>query len=358
MFHLYRHFYYYIFTVGTTYFFMRSIISVFFSSLIMLLLAGCNQKNGIIMTVKGPVAASETGIWLTHEHVLVDFIGADSITPGRYDRQAVIEKVLPYLKEAKKLGCKTFAECTPEYLGRDPLLLKILADSTGLNILTNVGYYGARDNKFIPLPATAIDAELMARLWISQSEKGIDDTGIKPGFIKIAVDKDSLSEFHRTIVRAAALTHLATGLIIASHTGPALPAFQELEILEKEGVSPEAFIWVHASNEKDIEKLAGAARRGAWISIDKLNENNVSELVAVTKALKDKGLLNKVLLSHDAGWFDPAKENGGDFRGFSTMFEKLIPAFKSAGFSDAELKQVLEINPAKAFAVKVRRLRD
>jgi phosphotriesterase-related protein len=353
---LYRLIYYYIFTVDSSYYYMRSLINVFMSVLILLLLAGCNQKNGFIMTVKGPVKATEAGIWLTHEHVLVDFIGADSITPDRYDRQAVIAKVLPYLKEAKKLGCRTFAECTPEYLGRDPLLLKELADSTGLNILTNVGYYGARDNKFIPLPATTINAEMMARFWTEQWEKGIYDTGIKPGFIKIGVDKDSLSEFHQTLVRAAALTHLATGLTIASHTGPAIPAFQELEILKKEGVSPEAFIWVHASSEKDIEKLVAAAKMSAWISLDKLNDKNVDELLLTIKTLRDKGCLNRILLSHDAGWYDPAKENGGDFRGFTTLFEKLIPAMKSAGFSEVELKQILEINPAEAFSIKVRRL--
>jgi phosphotriesterase-related protein len=353
---LYRLIYYYIFTVASSYYYMKSLINILMSVLILLLLTGCNQKNGIIMTVKGPVPASEAGIWLTHEHVLVDFIGADSITPDRYDIQAVIAKVLPYLREAKKLGCKTLAECTPEYLGRDPLLLKALADSTGLNILTNVGYYGARDNKFIPLPATAIDAELMAQLWISQWEKGIYDTGIKPGFIKIGVDKDSLSGFHQIIVRAAALTHLATGLTIASHTGPALPAFQELEILENEGVSPEAFIWVHASSEKDIEKLVEASKRGAWISIDKLNDRNIDELVTIVKTLKERGCLNKVLLSHDAGWYDPAKENGGDFRGFAALFEKLIPALKSAGFYEAEIKLIIELNPAKAFTIKVRKL--
>jgi phosphotriesterase-related protein len=287
--------------------------------------------------------------------VLVDFIGADSITPDRYDRLAVLAEVLPYLREARKLGCTTFAECTPEYLGRDPMLLKAIADSTGLKILTNVGYYGARNNKFIPLPATVIDAEMMARLWIEQCEKGIYDTGIKPGFIKIAVDKDSLSDFHRTIVRAAALTHLATGLTIASHTGPALPAFQEIELLEKEGISPEAFIWVHASSEKNIEKLVEAAKKGAWISLDKLNDNNVDELLATIKTLKEKGCLSRILLSHDAGWYDPAKENGGEFRGFTTLFEKLVPAMKGAGLPEADIKQILEINPAEAFTIKVRK---
>jgi phosphotriesterase-related protein len=338
---------------------MKSKTGLFLLILIPFLTTGCFQKDkGIIMTVRGPVPASETGLWLTHEHVLVDFIGADSITPDRYDRQSVFAKVLPYLREAKKLGCNTFAECTPEYLGRDPILLKELSDSTGINILTNVGYYGARQDKFVPLPATALEADQLADVWIAQWKNGIGGTGIKPGFIKIAVDKDSLSEFHKTLVRAAALTHLATGLTIESHTGPYVPAFQEIGILEKEGVSPEAFIWVHACNEKDIGMLVKAAKIGAWISLDKLNDTNVDELLTTVKSLRDRGCLNRILLSHDAGWYDPAKENGGDFRGYTTLFEKLIPAMKREGFSDAELKQILEINPAEAFTIKIRRIVD
>jgi len=323
-----------------------------------ILAASCNtgKKAGTIMTVNGPVPAKNTGIWLTHEHILVDFIGADSISPSRYDRVAVINKALPFLRHAKEMGCGTFVDCTPAYLGRDPVLLKILSDSTGLNILSNTGYYGAVDNKYIPASAFTMTAEDLSRIWISEWEKGIENTGIKPGFIKIAVNRDSLSEFHAKLVRAAALTHLNTGLTIASHTGPSLPAFQELEILKNNGVSPEAFIWVHAHSEKDLSKLVQAAEMGAWVSLDKLNDDNVEELLSIMKYMKEKGFINKILISHDAGWYDPTKVNGGDFRGYDTMFEKLIPAMKENGFTGEEIEQVFVINPSEAYSIKVRKL--
>lgn len=325
---------------------------------LLILAFSCNpdRKAGTIMTVNGPIKAENTGIWLTHEHVLVDFIGADSITPSRYNRIAVISKALPFLKDAKQMGCGTFVECTPAFLGRDPLILKALSDSTGLNIITNTGYYGAVNNKYIPASAFKQTAEELSRIWTGEWENGIENTGIKPGFIKIAVNKDSLSAFHSTLVKAAALTHLKTGLTIASHTGPAIPAFQQIEILKKEGVSPEAFIWVHAHSEKDISKLAEAASFGTWISLDKLNDDNVEELIAIMKLLKEKGVLNKVLISHDAGWYDPAKDNGGDFRGFSTLFLKLIPMMKQDGFTGEEIEQVFIKNPSQAFAVRIRKL--
>lgn len=333
--------------------------AIYFLSFAALLISGCARNDGgkYIMTVNGKVKADKTGTWLTHEHILVDFIGADSIGPGRYERTAVVSKVLPYLREAKDKGCKTFVECTPEYLGRDPELLRAIADSTGLNILTNTGFYGAVKNKYIPSFAFSLPAEKLAEIWTGEWENGIGTTGIKPGFIKISVDRDSLSEFHTRLIKAAAITHLKTGLVIASHTGPSIPAFQQMEILEREGVSPEAFIWVHAQAEKDPQVLSKAAARGAWISLDGLDENNVQDYISMLMAMKALKSLNRVLVSHDAGWYDPARENGGDFRSFNTLFDKLVPGLKNNGFTDDDIRQILEVNPSKAFIVKIRKLK-
>ena len=315
-----------------------------------------NATEGTIMTVNGPIKASEMGMTLTHEHILVDFIGADSISEQRWDRVKVTEKALPFLLQVKKLGCRTFIECTPEYIGRDPLLLKSLSEASGLNIITNTGYYGAANDKFIPKHAYEESAEQLASRWIDEWINGIGDTGIKPGFIKIGVDGRSLSDIDKKLVIAASKTHLQTGLIIASHTGPAIPALEQLEILQKEGVAPEAFIWVHAQGEKDLNNHLKAAKLGAWIGLDGLNEKNLNDYVRMIRNMKENNLLDRVLLSHDAGWYDPAKENGGEFRGFTTLFEKLVPMLKKEGFSDEEIHQLMVINPAEAFTIRVRRI--
>ena len=59
-----------------------------------------------IMTVTGLIRPEQMGTSLIHEHFLVDFIGADRTGPTRWDRAAVVKKVLPYLMEAKKSGCQ------------------------------------------------------------------------------------------------------------------------------------------------------------------------------------------------------------------------------------------------------------
>ena len=80
-----------------------------------------------VMTVSGEMPAKQMGRTLPHEHVLVDFIGADKASPERNDAGEVFKRVLPYLKKAKEAGCQTFIDCAPAYLGRNPALLKRLA---------------------------------------------------------------------------------------------------------------------------------------------------------------------------------------------------------------------------------------
>lgn len=303
--------------------------------------------------VKGKIATSALGRSLIHEHVLVDFIGAEKILPDRWKHDEVIRKVLPYLLEIKQLDIQTLVECTPAFIGRDVVLLKKLSEQSDLNILTNTGYYGASDNKYLPKWAFTETAEQLASRWTAEFENGIEGSGIRPGFIKTGVNSGSLSELHQKLIRAAALTHLNTGLTICSHTGPALPAREEIEILKQSGVHPSAFVWVHASGSP--EELESVGQSGCWISLDGVNADNTGKHVELLTFLKNKGRLGQVLISHDAGWYRPGEPGGGEFRGFTAIPDKLIPALKANSFTEADIRALMVTNPAKAFAIGIRK---
>ncbi len=309
-----------------------------------------------VMTVNGPVDSEKIGVTLSHEHILVDFIGADQYDPSRWEQDQVVEALLPYLIELKQLGCSTFIECTPAFLGRDPVLLKALSRKSGLSIVTNTGYYGAVNNKYLPKTAIKASAQELANLWIKEYENGIDGTGIRPGFIKISVNPELLSDLHRKLLEAAAITHLHTGLTITSHTGPSGPAFEQLEMLQKLGVHGSAFVWVHAQNEKDKTAYFNAIHRGAWISLDGVQESNMHEYVEVLQMIKERGFLDQILISQDAGWYEPGKPWNGPVRDYTVIFKQLIPKLKILGFDQKNIKQLFEINPQKAFTIKVRNL--
>jgi phosphotriesterase-related protein len=329
----------------------------------LLLLSGCSKTpEKIVMTVTGPIKASRMGQTLVHEHVLVDFIGADSTGYHRWDREEVGERVAPFLKELKKYNVHTLIECTPAYVGRDPWVLHSLAKKTGIHLITNTGYYGAHENLYLPQHFYELSSMELSSLWIDEFRNGIEGSGVKPGFIKIAVDpSDTLSPDHEKIVAAAALTHNKTGMVIASHTGPDGPAFAQIQILRTYGIKPSHFIWVHAQHGS-LEGNLKAAGMGAWISLDNLNQAqhpdpedrfSTSWYADRILALKEAGFLNRVLISHDAGWYSPGEENGGDFRGYTDIFTSLIPALKERGFSQSELDELLVRNPAEAFSIEL-----
>ncbi len=316
------------------------------------------SKTRWAMTVQGRISAAELGCTLPHEHILLDFIGADQIARDRYNQDVVFDAVLPYLQQAKDLGCDTLVECTPQWIGRDVILLRRLARATGLQILTNTGYYGAGRNKFLPRIAFTDSILQLSNRWIAEWQDGIDETGIRPGFIKIGVDSGRLSDIHRKLVRVAARTHLHTGLTIAIHTGDGVAALDELATLREEGVAGSAFIWVHAQNEADEDSHLRAAEQGAWVEFDHVSPQDLTKHLTLIRAMKSHGHLGQVLVSHDAGWYEVGKPDGGEFRRFDTIFTQLVPALKSAGFSDDEMHRILVENPREAFAIRVRERKD
>ena len=187
-------------------------------------------------------------------------------------------------------------------------------------------------------------------------QHGIEGTEVRPGFIKLGFNGGALSEVERKLIRAGAAAHLASGLTIGAHTGPAVAAYEQLAVLEAAGVHPSAWIWIHAQNEADPAKYFDAARRGAWISLDGVSAESVAVHADRVALLRDQRLLHRVLVSQDAGWYSVGQPDGGKFRPYDTVFTEFVPALKSRGFSAAEIEQIFVKNPATAFAVRLRTL--
>ena len=71
---------------------MKNLIVLFFT---IALFSACSENNSIrgkILTVRGPINPDELGATLPHEHVMVDFIGADKTGPQRYDPDEVYNR--------------------------------------------------------------------------------------------------------------------------------------------------------------------------------------------------------------------------------------------------------------------------
>lgn len=286
-------------------------------------------------------AESIEGSVLVHEHVLVDFGGV--VAPGRYDRDEVFRLALPKLEEVRKLGCRRFLDCTPDYLGRDVELLARLSQAAGLEIWTNTGIYGAAERKGVPPFARQESAERLARRFVAEARQGV--SGVKPRFIKTGVATAPLDELDRKLVRAAAIASRETGLTVASHTGRGAAALEQLDIFVSEKVSPTKFVWVHAQNEKDHAFHDKAARAGAWVEFDALRPGHSEWQRDCVRWMAERNLLARTLIANDSGWYHVGEPGGGNFEGYAYIYTGFLPMLDPAW-----RRQLMVTNPLAAFA--------
>ena len=306
--------------------------------------------QGKIVTVTGAIAPSALGVCLPHEHLMSTF-GAEKSESADYDQDLLLAQVAPYLLRVKSLGCQAIADCTAAYFGRDPKVLRTLSQRSGLSILTNTGFYGAANDRYVPDQVYQQAVETVAQGWINEFEQGIGDTGIRPGFIKIGVDENGLSAIDAKLVRAAAQTHVRTGLTTACHTGDNAEGTRAaLAILQEEGVAPNAWIWTHAHKTEHLDDLLAAAKQGVWISLDGMSISTLDKHLHYLREMKQRGYLSQVLLSHDGNSFP----RGGAIRPYETIFTTLLPRLKREGFTQQQINQLLIENPQRAFTIQKR----
>jgi phosphotriesterase-related protein len=280
---------------------------------------------------------------LVHEHILVDFIGAEGVSRSRYVQDEVFAAAKPKLDAIAKLGCVRLLECTPNFLGRDPKLLARLAQATGVEIWTNTGLYAANRYRHIPAYARSETALELAKRWIAEWRNGIE--GTKPRFIKIGVNEGPLGELDRKLVEAAAIASLETGLTIASHTGrKAAP--EQVEILQKLKFPLKKFVWVHAQNERDHRVHAEVARAGAWVEFDGIETKTLDWHKECVEFMENQGLLGRVLISQDTGWWHVGEAGGGNYRSYEPIYREFLPLIDRSLW-----KQLLWENPRAAFGV-------
>ncbi|TVQ23567.1 MAG: phosphotriesterase [Spirochaetaceae bacterium] len=307
------------------------------------------EHAGKIMTVTGPVEPKDFGFTLPHEHILVDFIGAAEVGPHRYNADHVVETMQPYLEAARALGVTGFVECTPMYLARDAAILRTLAERTGMHILTNTGQYKP---PYLPETTFSLSAHELAAQWIEEWNEGIDGTGIRPGFIKTAVEPGVLPDILRTTITAAALTSRETGLTIGTHCGNWLAAREILTILETQQVSASRWIFIHAQNESDSALLLDAASRGAWIELDGIGEGTDEAHLVPLLRLLDAGFEAQILLSQDAGWYRVGEEPGGEKKSYTYIIDRFLPLLGRYGLNQQLIDTLMIDNPARAFTIQ------
>lgn len=294
----------------------------------------------MIRTVLGDMPENDLGITLAHEHICCYSEYAYTMLSDNYlDKEKLKNVSIKYLKELKeKYGLNTFVDCTPVNIGRDIELLKEISQKSGVNIICSTGFYYTEE----PVIYNS-SAELLAEYITKDAEN------INAGIIKCAVENETISEFNKKLLIASAIAQKALSLPIVLHTNANNKnGLKALEILLSEGVKPQAITVGHLSDTKDLEYVKQIAEMGCFIGLDRLysnySEEYISKKIKTITKLCDAGFENKILLSHDASFFNgfEATPKINKKPRFAYCFDNILPKL-----SKQIAEEVMIKNPIK-----------
>ena len=302
-----------------------------------------------LITTLGPKRVDELGLILPHEHVFVDLRTWDQPGYAQAETADVIALIAPEIARAQAAGVTALVECSTIGVGRRPDILKAVSEATGFPLVVPTGVY--REPWIPDWIQAATEADL--RDWMTgELSDEIRPDGVQAGWIKLSAGDDGLTECETKVLRAAAAAGLATNAVIGSHTIRGRVVRDQLKIIEEAGYSPERFIWIHTQAEPDFDLHVEIARRGTWIEYDAIGSDQLSDdfFVEHIQRVLDAGLGDRLLLSHDRGWYDPALPGGGTPKPFTYLSETFLPKLRQAGVDKPTLRQLTRSNPFRAFA--------
>ena len=301
-----------------------------------------------LLTTLGPKSAGELGMILPHEHIFVDVRPPEKVVDVPVDAADVVALMAPEIEKARAVGVTALVECSPVGVGRRVDLVRAVSEAADFPIVVPTGIY--RD-PWIPAWAHAASEDKVRDWMLSELQDEIEDTGVRAAWIKLSAGDDGITDCEAKILRAAAAAGAATNAIIGSHTIRGRVVRDQLDIIEDAGYTPERFIWIHTQAEPDFDLHLEMARRGAWLEYDGIGDPAQDEtyIERILRVL-DAGFGDKLMLSHDRGWYDPAQPGGGTPRPFTYISEHFLPKLLASGVDEATIRQLTWTNPFVAFA--------
>lgn len=312
----------------------------------------------LVETATGPIETTELGAVLMHEHVVVLDTERDDNYPElgpRWDEERASGHAIEQLRAAKAAGYDTLVDATVVPMGRYLPRIRDLSERSGLNIVVATGMYvlDVLPGSFMR-PALDGGADLFTDLFVRDIEVGTADTGIRSGIIKVASDRQGLTNDVELILRAAARAHRRTGVPITTHThAPARSGLDQQRVFADEGVDLGRVIIGHCDDTTDLDYLERLIDAGSWIGFDRLElDANPSraDRIATLAALCERGYADRVVLSHDNVAFNNWGAAGPYLPDvYLRIPNVVVPALLEQGVSQEAIDRMLVDNPRRIF---------
>ena len=305
-----------------------------------------------VETVRGPVDTADLGFTLPHEHIIS---GAHSVRinwPHTFDRNAEVAWALEKLEEAYDQGVRTLVDLTTFDLGRDVALIREIAEGTRMQIIVATGvhlYAPAFFRRRVP--------DAIVDLFVMDIEQGIAGTDIKAGAIKVATEEEVTPQIE-LMLRAAALTHRATGVPILTHSNPfAGTGANQQDVFEAEGVDLSRIVIGHSGDTDDYDYLMRLMDRGSTIGMDRYGSARGVDTEKRTDTVAElcrRGYSDRMVLSQDASAYfshSPRHIRAERFPDWNylTIATKVVPGLRERGIPEEQIEQLTAGNMRRLF---------
>jgi phosphotriesterase-related protein len=312
------------------------------------------MPEAVVVTVLGPIRPEQLGVTDAHDHL---FLRSPALAGQELDDPG---KAIDEVSRANPGGLQAIVELTPIGLGRSPAGMRAVAEATGVHVVGATGYH--RDAHY-PHDHWVRDAsvELLAQRILTDLQEGmhpgdwLTDAPLDParaGVIKAGASYQHISGHEERRLIAAAMGHAETGAAIVVHTEIGTCAHAIIDLLMREGASPERIILAHLDRNPDLELHAEVAARGAMLEYDtpgRIKYRPDSELIDLMEEMAAAGHGSKMLLGLDLGQRDYFSAYGGG-PGLAYLMEVFVPRLRKR-IGNAAVDAILVANAARAFAM-------
>lgn len=286
-----------------------------------------------------------TGYTWVHEHLHIDLSGFKNNLDCRLDQYDLI---CQEMKDLRALGVSNIIEMTNRYMVRNPQFMLDLMRETGINVVACTGYY---QDAFFPEHVAARSVEQLAQEMVDEIVIGIDGTELKAGIIaEIGSSEGVITPLEEKVFIAAARAHIETGRPISTHTSFSTMGVEQLVLLQAHGVDLSRVTVGHCDLKDNLDNILRMIDLGAYVQFDTIGKNNYypdEKRIGMLHELRNRGLLNRVMLSMDITRRSHLKANGGN--GYDYLLTTFIPQLRQSGFSQADVDTMLRDNPSQFF---------
>src|SRR5579859_2820379 len=234
------------------------------------------MSTGRVMTVRGPIPASELGVTLMHEHLFIDLSFLWDTPTSDWQKPLVdaeislanrgLLQVDPYVSRRnlllddfdvgvaelgpfRQLGGGCVVDLTTTGIRPQPHKLREVSVQTGLHVIAGCGYYTRRAHP--PEVAALSESELLERL-LDEITNGLGGTEVRPGIIGEIGTSSPIHPDEARVLRVAAAAQAKTGLAINVHVAIfRREALAALDTLEAAGADLSRVVISHLDEQPD-----------------------------------------------------------------------------------------------------------